>query len=117
MRRTLILSVTSWRLRIKARRRNNQAAKNQRARNAERDTSDRMALINTTLGEVEESELQRLDGRIDNDNETTQTVEYCLINCPGEAHKRGTPDADSHFCNLHVHRSVHVTLKQPLSLD
>lgn len=75
-----------------------------------------MSQINTTLGLVDESELQKLDGSIDNDNERTATVEYCLANCPGDAHKTGTADSDSHFCNLHVHRSVHVTLKKPVTL-
>lgn len=75
-----------------------------------------MTLINTLNGPKDESELIKREGSIDNDNETTQTVEYCLIGCEGEAHKTNTPDSVSHFCNFHVHRSVHVTLKKPLEL-
>ena len=76
-----------------------------------------MALINTLNGEVDESKLIKREGSIDNDNEKTQTVEYCLIGCEGEAHKTNVPDSESHFCRWHVHRSVHVTLKKPVALE
>lgn len=76
-----------------------------------------MAEVNTTLGPIDESELQKLENVIDNENEHTTTIEYCLANCPGEAHKTGKPDSVSHFCGLHVHRSAHITLKQPVTLE
>lgn len=52
-----------------------------------------MALVNTTKGEMDDSLLERRDGTIDNDNETTTWVEYWL---EGEL----------------VHRSAHVILKK-----
>jgi hypothetical protein len=74
-----------------------------------------MTLIKTTHGLKEESDLMKLPGLVDNDNEHTTTVEYCLLNCPGDAHQTGVPDSASHFCNQHVHRPVHVTLKKAVS--
>ena len=56
-----------------------------------------MALINTTLGEIDESQLEKRSGRIDNENETTDWVEYWK---DGEL----------------VHRSVAVVLK-PVAAD
>jgi hypothetical protein len=76
-----------------------------------------MTLINTTHGLKDESELMKLPGLVDSDDEHTTTVEYCLLNCPGDAHKTGVPDSASHFCNQHVHRSVHVTLKKAVTAE
>jgi len=50
-------------------------------------------LVNTTKGEMDVSLLEKREGSIDNDNETTNWVEYWL---EGEL----------------VHRSVHMTLKR-----
>lgn len=50
-------------------------------------------LVNTTKGEMDDSLLEKKEGMIDNDNETTTWVEYWL---DGEL----------------VHRSAHVTLKK-----
>jgi len=50
-------------------------------------------LVNTTKGEMDDSLLEKQEGTIDNDNETTNWVEYWL---EGEL----------------VHRSVHMTLKR-----
>ena len=52
-----------------------------------------MAEITTTKGLMDESQLRRVDGELDNDNEYTTWVEYYL----GDEL---------------VHRSVHVRLKQ-----
>lgn len=52
-----------------------------------------MTMITTTHGEMDESLLRRVDGNLDNDNESTTWVEYFL----GDEL---------------VHRSVHVTLKK-----
>jgi hypothetical protein len=52
-----------------------------------------MSQITTTKGLMDESELRRVDGGIDDDNEDTTWVEYYL----GDEL---------------VHRSVHVRLKQ-----
>ena len=49
---------------------------------------------------------------IDNAHEHTTTVEYCLRDCAGEAHRTRIADGPGHFCARHVHRSVHVTLKE-----
>lgn len=76
-----------------------------------------MPLINTTVGPLEDDLLMRRDGEIDNDNETTTTVEYCLVGCNGPAHVTGIPDSPSHFCNQHVHRSAHVTLKKNVAAE
>ena len=53
-----------------------------------------MALVTTTKGEMDDSLLVKQEGTVDNDNELTTWVEYWL---DGEL----------------VHRSAHVTLKQP----
>jgi len=50
-------------------------------------------LITTTKGDMDESLLEKREGTIDNENETTNWVEYWLA---GEL----------------VHRSVHVKLKR-----
>ena len=50
-------------------------------------------LVNTTKGEMDDSLLEKKEGTIDNENETTNWVEYWL---EGEL----------------VHRSAHVTLKK-----
>ena len=54
-----------------------------------------MALIHTTLGDLEESTLIKTEGEIDNENEQTTWVEYRL------------PDSDEI-----IHRSAHVILKK-----
>ena len=52
-----------------------------------------MAIVTTTKGDMDDSLLEKKEGIIDNDNETTQWVEYWL-----ESER--------------VHRSVHMTLKR-----
>ena len=69
-------------------------------------------MITTKYGPMPANLLIKRDGVVDNDNEYTTTVEYCLLGCSGQAHKTGRPDAQGHFCNLHVHRSAHVRLKR-----
>ena len=56
-----------------------------------------MELITTTKGEMDESLLEKKEGSLDNDNESTTWVEYWL---EGEL----------------VHRSAHVALKKPITL-
>ena len=53
-------------------------------------------LITTTKGDMDESLLEKREGSVDNDNELTTWVEYW------------------HEGEL-VHRSAHVTLKQPVT--
>lgn len=55
-----------------------------------------MAIVTTTKGEMDDSLLEKREGTIDNDNELTTWVEYWL----GEEL---------------VHRSAHVSLKQPVT--
>lgn len=54
-------------------------------------------MITTTKGDMDESSLEKREGTIDNENETTNWVEYWLT---GEL----------------VHRSVHVKLKRAKGL-
>jgi hypothetical protein len=54
-------------------------------------------LVNTTKGEMDDSLLEKREGSVDNDNETTTWVEYWL----GEEL---------------VHRSAHVRLKKTATL-
>jgi hypothetical protein len=54
-------------------------------------------IVTTTKGDVDDSLLEKREGSIDNDLENTTWVEYWLE-------------------NELVHRSAHVTLKQPISL-
>ena len=52
-----------------------------------------MALVTTTKGDMDDSQLEKREGTVDNENELTSWVEYWL---EGEL----------------VHRSAHVTLKK-----
>ena len=52
-----------------------------------------MAIVTTTLGDMDESLLEKQEGTVDNDNELTTWVEYWK---------------DSKL----IHRSAHVTLKK-----
>jgi len=52
-----------------------------------------VALVTTTKGDMDDSQLEKREGTVDNENELTTWVEYWL---EGEL----------------VHRSVHVTLKK-----
>ena len=52
-----------------------------------------MALITTTLGDMDDSLLEKREGTVDNDNELTTWVEYWKD-------------------DVLVHRSAHVTLKK-----
>lgn len=78
-----------------------------------------MALIETTHGPMDESLLLKgFDGEwVNDDREQTFVTEYCLANCPGEAHKTGRRDKPEHFCSLHVHRSGHVHLKKNVTAE
>lgn len=60
-----------------------------------------MPIITTTLGDMDDSLLEKREGVVDNDNEHTTWVEYRL---------KGQPDSPA------IHRSVHVTLKKNVSL-
>ncbi len=53
-----------------------------------------MAIVTTTKGDMDDSLLEKREGTVNNSNESTTWVEYWL---EGEL----------------VHRSAHVTLKQP----
>ena len=53
-------------------------------------------IVNTTKGEMDDSLLEKREGSLDNDNESTTWVEYWL---DGEL----------------VHRSVHISLKKNVS--
>lgn len=55
-------------------------------------------IVNTTKGEMDDSLLEKREGSLDNDTETTNWVEYWL---DGEL----------------VHRSVHMALKRSVFAD
>ncbi len=55
-------------------------------------------IVNTTKGEMDDSLLEKREGSLDNDTETTSWVEYWL---DGEL----------------VHRSVHMVLKRSVFAD
>jgi len=55
-------------------------------------------IVNTTKGEMDDSLLEKREGSLDNDTETTSWVEYWL---DGEL----------------VHRSVHMALKRSVFAD
>lgn len=69
-------------------------------------------MITTTLGDRDEAELLKHDDVVDNDHEHTTVVEYCLKDCPGAAHQTGQATGAHCFCERHIHRSAHVTLKR-----
>jgi hypothetical protein len=75
-----------------------------------------MAKVPTIVGERDEAQLLRRDDLWDTETEHTTAVEYCLVDCPGLAHQTGQATGTGCFCERHVHRSVHVTLKQPLDI-
>ena len=64
------------------------------------------------ITEMDEAQLQKKTGVVDNENEHTTWVEFCRLGCDGAAHQTGKHDAPSFFCSKHVHRSAHVTLKR-----
>jgi hypothetical protein len=71
-----------------------------------------MALIHTTLGDLDDSLLIKHTGGVDNDVETTTWVEYCLKDCDGAAHQTQQPEGPGCFCRQHIHRSVAMALKR-----
>lgn len=76
-----------------------------------------MAEVNTTRGPMDDSQLQRREDSHDEEIGTLTAVEYCLLDCPGGAHKTGQRDAPEHFCSLHVHRSVNLAVKEGLEIS
>lgn len=70
-----------------------------------------MALITTTLGDMDEALLVKSTGDVDNDTERTVWVEYCEKDCKGQAHFTGQASGPGVFCDRHIHRSVNMELK------
>ena len=68
--------------------------------------------VSTRLGEMDESALLKRVDVVEDDSQRVEAVEYCLLDCPGGAHRTGHPEGMGCFCPQHVHRSVHVTVKQ-----
>jgi len=62
-----------------------------------------MAMIETIMGEIDEAELDKHEGSLDNAIEYTVWTEYRL-----KGDGLDTPP---------IHRSVHVTLKEPIISD
>jgi hypothetical protein len=71
-----------------------------------------VALIDTLLGPIDESQLLKREECIDNDNERTVTVEYCAIDCDGEAHRTGVAQGVGCFCPKNIRRDVGMELKR-----
>jgi len=59
-----------------------------------------MGLITTTLGELDEADLDKTEGGFDNEDESTTWVEYRL---------KGAAEV--------IHRSAHVRLKKPVTME
>ena len=74
-------------------------------------------LIQTTQGPMRASQLLRREDSFNEDIGSLTAVEYCVLDCPGQAHQTGQRDAPEHFCNLHVHRSVNLTVKEGLDIS
>lgn len=63
--------------------------------------------------QAEENDLIKHEGIVrDDDDFCIEAVEYCLVGCDGPAHVTNVADSAAHFCDRHVHRSVHVTAKR-----
>jgi len=75
-----------------------------------------LPLITTTHGVLEARTLLKHEQRIDTAVESTLTVEYCLSDCDGQAHRSGRPDMPYFFCAKHIYRGCHVQLKQGLEM-
>jgi hypothetical protein len=71
-------------------------------------TDDRGA----TFRQVDESELTKRVDVSENDDQKLVATEYCLTGCGGAAHTTGVAQGDGSFCERHVHRSVHLTIKR-----
>lgn len=69
-------------------------------------------MITTIVGDMDAALLERRDDSIEDDEKIVAITEYCQSGCEGNAHQTQRPDSPSHFCDRHVHRSVHVTLKK-----
>ena len=61
--------------------------------------------------DVDASTLKSIDTIREDDRQRIHSIEYCLLVCDGPAHATGIPDTVAHFCDRHVHRSVHVDVK------
>ncbi len=64
-------------------------------------------VVSTTLGEMDDSALQRYDYTLEDGDKRVTAVEYCLAGCTDEAHQQRP-----RICPNHVHRSVAVTVKR-----
>lgn len=75
-------------------------------------------IITTLLGDTDSALLEKRVESIEDDEKIVTTTEYCLIDCVGVAHQRLVPDSISHFCDRHVRRDVHVTVKKwPVGME
>lgn len=74
-------------------------------------------LINTINGEMDDSLLIKRVDSFDEEVGKLTATEYCLKDCPGEAHKTGVAVGVGCFCPLHVHRSAHIDVKEGLEVS
>lgn len=72
-----------------------------------------MAVIQTSKGDLDEAELEKKEGQIDDDVELTDWVEYWLGGTPGCPHYLEDPSRICKTCGSElVHRSAYVRLKK-----
>lgn len=69
-------------------------------------------VVTTTLGDIPEAHLRKHAAVIETDDQRIETVEYCLVGCPGVAHVTGQAQRVDCFCPEHVHRSLSVVVKR-----
>lgn len=74
-------------------------------------------MIETTHGLMDEADLRKTEGTLDDEETHMAWVEYCLVDCTGTAHHSRYPDAPGVFCRQHVHRSVSGVLKRGLEAE
>lgn len=74
-------------------------------------------MITTTHGDMDESTLIKTEVVVDNENEHTTIVEYCLAGCDGPWHRTHQGDGEGVCCAKHVHRSVDMFLKRGLEIS
>lgn len=77
-----------------------------------------MSKIDTILGEMDEELLEKFEGKKNNDVENTTWVEYRLKGQPAPVvlASGDCGDCQAGICK-HIHRSVDMTLKIPVTME
>lgn len=69
-------------------------------------------MVLTTIGELPKAQLLEHITTLETDDQIVETVEYCLRDCEGIAHRTWEAQGVDCFCPQHIHRSVRVTIKR-----